>query len=61
MTDELVDEEVTCKDCGVQFIHPVGEQQWMREKWGEDYKKPMRCRDCRRKRRNTNRERQAYE
>jgi hypothetical protein len=51
--DEYEDEELTCReqDCGAKFVHTAGEQQWMREKWPNDYKKPTRCKDCRKKRR----------
>jgi ribosomal protein S27E len=61
MSEELVDEEVTCRTCGATFVHPVGEQKWMREKWGDSYQKPVRCRDCRRKRREANRDKQIFD
>lgn len=45
------DEELTCveKGCGATFVHSAGEQQWMRTKFGNDYTKPKRCPDCRKK------------
>ena len=54
MEDRLeddVDEELTCveKDCNAAFVHSAGEQRWMRGKFGDDYSKPKRCPDCRKK------------
>lgn len=43
-----VDETLTCKDCGKEFIFSAGEQEFYAEKGFEN--KPARCRDCRGKR-----------
>ncbi|HAF31374.1 MAG: zinc-ribbon domain containing protein [Anaerovibrio sp.] len=45
----FVDETLTCKDCGKEFIFSAGEQEFYAEKGFEN--KPVRCRDCRDKRR----------
>jgi hypothetical protein len=54
------DEEVVCRDrdCGETFIHTAGEQKWMRDKWGPDYKRPGYCKDCRNRRRKEKEERE---
>lgn len=44
------DQELTCADCGETFTHTGGEQAFMREKFGDDYKPPRRCKPCRGKR-----------
>lgn len=41
---------IECSDCGEQFVHTAGEQAFMREKFGENYAPPKRCKVCRRKR-----------
>ena len=43
----FVDETLTCKDCGKEFIFSAGEQEFYAEKGFEN--KPVRCRDCREK------------
>ena len=45
----FVDETLVCKDCGKEFIFSAGEQEFYAEKGFEN--KPVRCRDCRDKRR----------
>ncbi len=45
----FVDETLTCKDCGKEFIFSAGEQEFYAEKGFEN--EPVRCRDCRDKRR----------
>ncbi|MDD3114997.1 MAG: zinc-ribbon domain containing protein [Anaerovibrio sp.] len=45
----FVDETLVCKDCGQDFIFSAGEQEFYAEKGFEN--KPVRCRDCRDKRR----------
>ena len=40
----FVDETLTCKDCGKEFIFSAGEQEFYAEKGFEN--KPVRCRDC---------------
>jgi hypothetical protein len=49
----MEDQELICREpgCGEKFIHSVKEQEWMRNKWGEDYRAPTRCLSCRKKRR----------
>ena len=36
--------------CGRKFVHPAGEQQGMKEKFGDSYSAPRLCQDCRKKR-----------
>ena len=43
------DQTLVCKDCGKEFIFSAGEQEFYAEKGFEN--KPVRCRDCRDKRR----------
>ena len=47
----MPDLELKCTDCGGVFVHSEGEQEWMREKWKDDYNAPIRCKNCRTKRR----------
>ncbi len=39
------DKELTCKDCGNQFVFTAGEQEFYAEKGFEN--EPSRCRECR--------------
>lgn len=43
------DRTLKCKDCGTDFIFSAGEQEFYAEKGFEN--DPVRCRDCRDKRR----------
>lgn len=44
----MKDKTIICKDCGVEFIHTVRDQEFYKEKGYEN--DPLRCRDCRNKR-----------
>lgn len=46
---EYQDKTLVCKDCGKEFIFSAGEQAFYAEKGFEN--EPVRCRDCREKRR----------
>lgn len=46
---EFQDRTLTCKDCGKEFTFTAGEQAFYHEKGFEN--DPVRCRDCREKRR----------
>lgn len=46
----MPDSDITCSDCNTSFILSEGEQAWLTERFGKDYRAPKRCRDCRRKR-----------
>ena len=46
---EFQDKTLKCKDCGNDFIFSAGEQAFYQEKGFEN--EPVRCRDCRDKRR----------
>lgn len=41
------DETITCTDCGHDFVWTTNEQEFYAEK---GFSKPMRCKDCRAKR-----------
>lgn len=45
---EMEDRKLTCRDCGVEFVFTVGEQEFYKEKGFEN--DPVRCPDCRRAR-----------
>lgn len=36
-----------CKDCGESFTVFAGEQQWLWEKFGDEFNIPVRCKPCR--------------
>lgn len=36
-----------CKDCGEPFTVEAGEQRWLYEKFGDDFNVPVRCKPCR--------------
>lgn len=42
----MADIEITCKDCGQKFDFTEGEQRFYLEK---DFVQPVRCPDCRRR------------
>lgn len=46
----MEDKTIICKDCGNEFVFTVGEQEFYKEKGFEN--EPVRCPDCRRKRKN---------
>ncbi len=50
----MSDKNITCKDCGKEFMFTVGEQEFFKEKGFEN--DPVRCPDCRRARKNQRRE-----
>jgi hypothetical protein len=39
--------EVKCKDCKQPFIVSEGEERFLREKFGNDFSMPARCKPCR--------------
>lgn len=41
----MLDKNITCKDCGSQFVFSVRDQEFYAEKGFEN--EPQRCRDCR--------------
>ena len=45
----LDDKVIKCRDCGVEFLFSVGEQEFFAEKGFQH--EPTRCRDCRAKKR----------
>ncbi|HBS58907.1 MAG TPA: zinc-binding protein [Firmicutes bacterium] len=49
----FVDKELTCKDCGQEFVFTAGEQQFYAEKGFENI--PGRCPSCRSARKNQSR------
>lgn len=44
----MSDKKIVCKDCGNDFLFTEGEQAFYKEKGFEN--EPVRCPDCRRKR-----------
>lgn len=44
----MKDKTIVCKDCGKEFVHTVRDQEFYKEKGYEN--DPVRCRDCRNKR-----------
>lgn len=44
----MADRTIVCKDCGEEFVFTEGEQEFYKEKGFEN--DPVRCPDCRRKR-----------
>ena len=51
----MSDKNITCKDCGKDFLFTEGEQQFFKEKGFEN--DPVRCPECRKSRKNQKRER----
>jgi DNA-directed RNA polymerase subunit RPC12/RpoP len=45
---KMADKNLTCKDCGKEFVFTEGEQAFYKEKGFEN--EPQRCPDCRRAR-----------
>lgn len=41
----MADKNLTCKDCGAEFVFTEGEQAFYKEKGFEN--EPQRCPDCR--------------
>jgi hypothetical protein len=41
------DKNVTCKDCGQDFVFTAGEQEFFQTK---GFSEPVRCKECRSKR-----------
>jgi hypothetical protein len=39
-----MDKNLTCKDCGKEFVFTTGEQEFYT---GKNFPDPMRCPDCR--------------
>ena len=48
------DKTLVCKECGKEFVFTAGEQQFYAEKGFQN--EPQRCKECRDKRKNANRE-----
>jgi DNA-directed RNA polymerase subunit RPC12/RpoP len=46
----MEDRTIECRDCGNEFIFTVGEQEFYQEKGFTN--DPVRCKDCRQKRKN---------
>ncbi|WP_244833081.1 zinc-ribbon domain-containing protein [Clostridium sp. BJN0001] len=44
----MEDKTLVCKDCGKEFVFTVGEQEFYKEKGFEN--DPVRCPECRKKR-----------
>ncbi|ADK16849.1 MULTISPECIES: zinc-ribbon domain-containing protein [Clostridium] len=44
----MADKTIVCKDCGKEFVFTEGEQEFYKEKGFEN--DPVRCPECRRKR-----------
>jgi len=51
MNKEYKDEVVVCKDCGKEFIFTINDQKFYEEMGFNN--KPVRCKDCRNKRKNS--------
>lgn len=56
-SQQFEDVTKTCKECGETFTVSAGEQQWLYEKFGDEFNVPVRCKPCRKlkKERNVNR------
>lgn len=50
----MPDKTLSCKDCGSEFVFSEGEQAFYKEKGFEN--EPMRCPDCRRRRKQSRRQ-----
>lgn len=50
----MPDKNLTCKDCGGEFVFTEGEQTFYKEKGFEN--DPVRCPECRRARKNARRQ-----
>lgn len=49
----MEDRTIVCKDCGMEFIFSVAEQEFYAEKGFEN--DPVRCKECRIAKKNRNR------
>jgi predicted N-acetyltransferase YhbS len=49
----MSDKNLTCRDCGSEFVFTVGEQEFYQEKGFTN--EPTRCPDCRRAKKEQNR------
>ncbi|WP_291582006.1 MULTISPECIES: zinc-ribbon domain-containing protein [unclassified Clostridium] len=47
----MADRNITCKDCGKEFVFTEGEQAFYKEKGFEN--DPVRCPECRKSRKNS--------
>ncbi|HHT44461.1 MAG TPA: cytochrome C551 [Fastidiosipila sp.] len=52
----MPDKTLSCKDCGSEFVFSEGEQEFYKEKGFEN--EPLRCPDCRRRRKQNRRQNQ---
>lgn len=50
--------ELTCATCGEPFLFTVGEEQFLREKFGDDFAPPRHCKPCRQRRKESQGQRQ---
>ena len=48
----MTDKNITCKDCGQEFVFTVGEQEFYKEKGFEN--DPVRCPACRKAKKERN-------
>ena len=46
----MQDKKIICKDCGKEFIFTVGEQEFCKER--KFTNEPVRCKECRDKKKN---------
>jgi len=42
-----IEKTKVCRDCGNEFGLTVGELSWLRDKFGDSFSEPSRCRECR--------------
>jgi len=47
----MADKNLTCKDCGTEFVFTEGEQAFYKEKGFEN--EPQRCPDCKKAKKST--------
>jgi len=52
---------LTCANCNNEFEHSEGEEKWMRERFGSEYRPPRLCVDCRKARRQNRTEERGKE
>lgn len=54
----MEDKTIVCKDCGNEFTHTAGEQEFYKER---QFSEPVRCKECRDKRKaNSSRDNRNY-
>lgn len=53
------DKTLVCKDCGKEFVFTAGEQEFYAEKGFQN--EPLRCKECRTSRKNSQRQKELYE